>query len=170
MSFLPAPSRTLLLLCSALAIPGAVRAQADRPHQTQYWLSGGAGLGVVGTSGTWTGATGTATSLGLTVQHRAFVSSVRWTRASKTPFSAWNLGAMAGVGSSARFPLRGSLATGLGVAGGSDDGAHLTVPVELQLGWRLGPTIGLGAVGFAHLGGPTSTVGATFGLQIGRLR
>ena len=162
--------RSLILVGSILLLPAALHAQAAPPHATQYWLSAGAGIGVIGTSGTWKGATGTATSLGLTVQRHAFVTSVRWVRASDTPLAAWHLAAMAGLGTSPRFPLRGSLAAGLGVAGRSDDGAHLTLPLELQLGWRVAPGIGVGVVGFAHLGGPTTTLGAAFGLQLGRLR
>jgi hypothetical protein len=45
----------------------------------------------------------------------------------------------------------------------------MTLPVEVQLGWRLTPSIGFGIAGFAAVTGPSQMLGFTAGFQVGRL-
>lgn len=168
MSSRPRLSWIAFLLIALL--PDSLPAQTVGTHHTQYWLTAGAGVGYLVSSETWVGETGTVTSLTATLQHRTLVSSVRWTRAAIGSRSGWHLGALAGVGSPARYSVRGSVTAGLGIAGGSADGVALTLPVEVQLGWRLTSAVGLSTALFGNFGGPTETLGVTFGLQLGQLR
>lgn len=157
-------------LAAIALVPGVVSAQAPVTHATQYWLSAGAGVGMAETGKGFPNLEFTgATTLGFTVQHRVLVGSIRWARTSSSGSSEWFAGGMLGAGSRPSAPIRGSIAAGLGVAGGPVGGNDLTVPVELQLGFRLTPVIGLGATGFAAVAGKHQSIGATFGLQLGRL-
>jgi len=157
------------LLLSTL-LPDVLPAQTVSTHSTQYWLTAGAGVGHMASSDTWVGETGTATSLAAIVQHRTLVASLRGVRTALDARNGWHVGALVGAGSPTRYAFRGSIAAGLGLAGGTADRADLTIPVDLQLGWSLSPALGLATVVFGNFGGPTQTVGVTFGLQIGRLR
>jgi hypothetical protein len=164
------PRSSWLVPLLLVLLPISLPAQTVSAHPDQYWLTAGAGIGYLATSQTRLGETGSATSIAATLQHHALVTSVRWSRAAIGSRSGWAIGALAGVGSPARYSVRGSVAAGLGVAGGSVDRASLTFPVGVQLGWRLAPALGLGAALFGNFGGPTETLGLTFGLQLGQLR
>ncbi|MFN8653724.1 MAG: hypothetical protein U0133_17595 [Gemmatimonadales bacterium] len=156
-------------LAAIALLPSAAHAQARTTHATQLWLSAGAGFGLTGRTNGLPFDFGGATTLGLTVQHRVLVGSVRWARTGASPAANWFAGGMLGVGSAPAAPIRGSIAAGLGVAGGPDRGNDLTVPMEVQIGLRLTPVIGLGLTGFAAVEGHHQNVGATFGFQLGRL-
>ncbi len=167
---IPRPPVSLSTLLLIALLPVSLAAQTADIHRTQYWLTAGAGVDYLTSSGTLFGESGTATTLAATVQHRALVGTTRWIRTTSGPRSSWQFGGLVGVGSPGRFPVRGSVMAGVGVTGGTDDGAALTLPVEVQLGWRLTPVLGLGAAVFTNFGGPVETAGVTFGIQLGRLR
>lgn len=154
----------------ALALlPRQAHAQQATPHATQFWLSGGAGIGFADKVNSFPVDAGGATTVGFTVQHHALVTSLRWARSTGDGTSSWFAGGLVGVGSPARYALRGSIAAGLGVAGTRGTTSDMTVPVEVQLGIRLTPVVGFGVTGFGAVTGKNQSLGATFGLQLGRL-
>jgi hypothetical protein len=141
-----------------------------RPAATVYWLSAGAGVSHLAPDVNPLGETGVALAAAATIQHHSLVASIRGTRSRAGGFSGWDLGLLGGLGSPARYPVRGSLAAGLGLAGRAGASAGLTLPLELQLSWRLTPGVGLGTYVFANFGGPADALGAAFGVQVGHLR
>ncbi len=165
--------RASLLSLGALLLPGAgLSGQAITPHRSgvTYWLTAGAGVGTMTDKGVIGGRNGTALAAAGSVQYRAFVASARWARASDDPGAVWDVGVLAGVGTSPRPAVRGSIAAGLGRVESRLDGSGVAVPVELQLTWRITPTLGAGIYTFGSFGGPAEFVGAAFAVQIGRLR
>src|SRR5262249_45653514 len=101
-----------------------------------------------------------------TVQHGALVVSARGIRSEIGSTSIWEGGVLAGVGTPSRYPLRGSVAAGLGRMDGIGASAW-TLPVELQLAWRLSPHLAIAAYGFGSFTGPQQMLGATVAVQLG---
>jgi hypothetical protein len=147
-------------------------AQSQPPHAsaTVYWLSAAAGVSHLFDDDYPLGETGAGLAAAASIQHHSLVASLRSTLSRAGGRSGWDLGLLGGLGSPARYPVRGSIAAGLGLAGGAGKSAGVTLPVELQLSWRLTPGIGLGTYVFANFGGPVGALGAAFGVQVGRLR
>ena len=93
----------------------------------------------------------------------------------------WDIGLLYGraTGQGAVFA---SLAAGIAVMGGTRNpggifdessetiSSRISLPLELQLYWRPLRFLGLGVYGFANFNDEESFGGATFGLQLGRLR
>jgi hypothetical protein len=92
------------------------------------------------------------------------------TRASVTPTSAWDVGVLAGLTTSPRHAFRGSVAAGIGRVESGQGRAGATLPVEVQLVWRLGPAVGVGVYAFGTFTGHAEYAGATLALQMGTLR
>jgi hypothetical protein len=137
-------------------------------HHT--WLTAGAGVANISDERSFKGEAGSALVALGSLQYRSVVVSTRLVRASASPTTGWDLGLLAGLGSSLKYPVHGSIAAGLGRVESGLGQAGVTFPVELQLGWRLGPTVGAGIYAFGSFGGPAEFLGATLALQIGRLR
>lgn len=173
MSSTSAVRTAALVLGSMLAASVPVSAQSSTPARptVHYWLTAGAGIGsLTDQTRLLVGQRAAAFAAVGSVQYRAFVASARWARASADLSSVWDVGVLAGVGTSPRPAVRGSIAAGLGRVDGGRNGSGLALPVELQLSWRITPTLGAGVYTFGSFGGPAEFVGATFAVQLGRLR
>lgn len=133
-----------------------------------YWLSGGGGFATALDDHSWTADNGTTIVAAGTVQYRNFITSVRWRSVTAHTTSGWDAGLLAGLGTSPRYGFRGSIAAGLGVSDGERSTPGMTVPVEVQLSWRLRPGLGIGTYAFANFGGDATAIGAALVLQVGR--
>ncbi len=136
----------------------------------RYWLTGGAGFSTFSNDSRLLWAHGTALAAAGTVQYGTLVASARWARSSDSPDAAWDVGLLAGVGSPTRYPVHGSIAAGIGRVEDRQGHAGATVPLEVQLGWRLSPVLGVAVYRFGNLGGPAGALGAVFAVQLGRLQ
>lgn len=89
------------------------------------------------------------------------------------PEKVWDVGIL--YGRIAKAPLGfASISAGIGLVGGSEYGEstslHAGIPLESQLFWTPGATIGFGLYGFANLNSRKSFAGALVCLQFGILR
>ncbi len=164
--------RRLLLIISPLLFATTLRAQgAPADKGTQYWLTAGAGP-----AWTWDDDAfpahdfGSGLAASLTLQHNTLVTSLRGTRSHSDLGTIWDVGFLAGVGTSPVPSFRGSVAVGLGIAGTPHRAANLAFPLEIQFGWRLSPTIGLGSYLYGSYRASELVLGAAFGVVVGRLR
>jgi hypothetical protein len=168
----PWKSAPLLLVIAGLVT--ASRAPAQSLPETipswHYWITAGGGFSDVIDDPMFLGEGGSALVGGATVQHRSLVASARVVRTDANHVAAWDAGLLAGIGSNPALPFRGSIAAGIGRIENARGAAGLTLPVELQLGCRLGSSVGLGVYAFGSFGGPADFLGATLALQFGRLR
>jgi hypothetical protein len=162
--------RYLATLPFLLASPLAAQDSAAPLPRWHYWLTAGAGVADVVDEGSLAGETVSALAGLVTVQRSSFVASARWTRASVNPTSAWDVGLLAGLTTSPRYAFRGSVAAGVGRVESGRGRAGATLPVEVQLVWRLGPAVGVGLYAFGSFTGHAEYAGATLALQMGRLR
>jgi hypothetical protein len=154
----------LLLALAPSLVDAQITAASPRIN---YWLTAGAGWGLAAESGDLAPENAVAFTAAGTLQRGAFVASVRAARASGTR-SVWDAGLLAGVGSPTRYRMRGSVAGGIGRIIGPGASAW-TLPVELQLAWRLGPGVAVAAYGFGSFTGPREFLGATLAIQLGHL-
>lgn len=155
-----------LLLAASLS---AQRAPGPRVS-TQYWLTAGAGYGYLANNSWPLGRSGSSAAFAASIQHGIFVSSVRWAGSRTEGQSGWDMGLLAGLGSPSRYAVRGSIGAGLGLARDYRGNSAVTVPLELQLGWRLTSSVGVGTYAFGNLGGPSEALGVAAALQIGKLK
>jgi hypothetical protein len=112
----------------------------------------------------------TALAAAVSIQSHAFVATARWARADAGFASGWDAGLLAGIGSPFKYAVHGSVAAGVGRVQDERGQAGVTVPLELQLGWRLAPSIGTSLYAFTNLGGPADLFGLTIGIRLGRLQ
>jgi hypothetical protein len=156
----------LLLAQFSLAVP--LQAQAAGPGpRLQYWITGGVGWGLEAHSGQLASHQGLAFAGAATLQQGVLVVSARSIHASPEQGSVWDAGLLAGVGSPAGYRMRGSVAAGIGRITGPAASAW-TLPLELQLAWRLRPGLALAAYGFGSFTGPQEMLGVTLAVQLGR--
>jgi hypothetical protein len=166
------PFHSLRYTLPALLLTTALSAQTPVAPRvtTQYWVSAGAGISQLWDDNNWIGTTGPSMTFAASVQHGVLVASVRSARFEARGKSGWDLGLIAGAGSPSRFPVRGSVGAGLGITTDTRGHSGVTIPLELQLGWRLTSSFGFGTYLFGNLGGPAQTFGAAVGIQVGKLR
>lgn len=155
-----------LLLTSALS----AQSPAGPGTSTQFWLTAGAGYSYLSTEVFPIGFDARAAVVAVSMQHGSFVSSIRWTDSRTDDHHGWDLGLLAGAGTPSRYPVRGSIGAGLGLASDTQGNTGLTVPMAIQLGWRFTSWVGIGTYVFANVGGPSQSLGAAVGLQLGKLR
>lgn len=168
--FLPG---VILVGAGLLTQPVVATAQSDNPHtdRLQYWVTGGYGFSsVVDNRGFGVADNRSATVAVGSIQYRSLVVSTRWAQTGVGAHHAWDVGVLAGLGTTTRYPVTGSVAVGLGRAATDRGDAGLAVPLELQLGWRFTPSIGAGVYAFGSLAAPQGFMGVAFGLRVGRLR
>jgi hypothetical protein len=169
-------SRLLVHLrwCSVFAVlllplrPLLAQSAPPPVHPFNFWLSGGGGIATADDAHSLTSENGTTIVAAGTVQYRHFLSSVRWRSVTAGSTRGWDLGLLGGIGTSPRYGFRGSIAAGLGVSDGERSEPGVTVPVEVQLSWRLRPGLGIGTYAFANFGGEATALGAALVLQVGR--
>lgn len=155
---------TALSLLPLFIITAPVTAQT---HATpSYWFTGGAGWAMRSERGSLAQDNGSALVAGGTIQTGAFVASGRWARAHSGETAVWDAGLLAGIGSPTRYRMRGSIAAGLGRVNGFQTSGW-TVPVELQLAWKLQDGVALGVYGFGSFSGPHEFIGTSVVLQLG---
>lgn len=166
------PFQGLRYAIPAILLTSALSAQTPSgpTPSTQYWLTAGAGYANLSTEFLSLGFDARSTALAVSAQHGAFVSSIRWIDTRGNDEHAWDLGLLAGAGTPSRYAFRGSIGAGLGLAHDTRGNTGVTVPLELQLGWRFTSWVGAGTYLFTNLGGPSQSLGAAVGLQIGKLR
>lgn len=166
------PFHSLRYTLPALLLTTVLHAQAPVGPRvtTQYWLTAGAGVGTLWDDNHWFGTSAASMTIAASVQHGLLVGSLRSVRFQDRGNSAWDFGLLAGAGSPSRYPMRGSIGAGLGLTTDSRGHSGVTIPLELQLGWRLTSTFGVGSYLFANLGGPTQTYGIAAAIQVGKLR
>lgn len=154
----------------ALLLATTLNAQsATPPHTTQFWLTGGAGPAWGWNHDDILPGGATAWTLAASMQHGVLLASVRTAQYSRDGRSGWDAGALIGAASPARYSFWGSAAAGLGLSRNDRVKSEVTVPLEVQLGWRFSPNVGVASYLFGGLSN-ASAFGATFGLQIGRMR
>jgi hypothetical protein len=159
----------LPLVLIALSSVAMLEAQSTPAGpRTNYWLTAGAGWGLALESGDLAAENAVALTGAATIQYGPVVASLRTAHASPKASSLWDAGLLAGIGSPTRYRMRGSVAAGVGRLMGPGASAW-TLPVELQLAWRLRPTLAVAAYGFGSFTGPHEMLGATIALQVGRL-
>lgn len=159
---------SLLVLLPALVRP----ATGQAPDHLNFWIEAGParmatlsraeGFALYETMPGWA-AVGT-------IQSRQLVLSTRAAVANLPDGTRWDLGLLGGIGTSTAPPVYGSVAAGLGWGQVSRQDGSLTLPVEIQLGWRLNRFVGVGLYGFANFGGRSEAVGASLALRLGRLK
>lgn len=169
--------RLVAVLCfSPLVTPLPAEAQADAtpalaavptPARFTAWFSGAYGWGVAGQDDQTH-----AVSFNLSAQHQRLLVSVRAAGVSSSIFdSSWDVGLLAGAGSSPARRFHVGAAIGLGAAHMARvDRRVLTVPAEAQLSWRFSRFVGLGLYGFASLNSSDSFGGVALAFQLGLLR
>lgn len=133
------------------------------PH---YWVTAGAGWGMRTAPGFLALDNGSSLVAAGTIQSGAFVASGRWARAHTGESSTWDAGLLVGLGSPTRYRMRGSIAAGLGRVSGFQT-TGWTLPVEVQLAWRLREGVAVGLYGFGSFAGPQDFVGTSVVLQLG---
>jgi hypothetical protein len=162
------------LLGVGLLLPAAATAQSTEasPPRLHYWLAAGAGAATVGSGrDVFSFFQHHAALAGVaSLQYRNVVFSARAASAGLSPTNAWDVGLLAGLGTSPLPAVSGSI--GAGIARQDDTRGHASValPLELQLTWRLTRWIGAGVYGFGSFGGSNDFLGATFMVRVGRLR
>jgi hypothetical protein len=154
----------IIVLLLAFPLTGQSQSSGSR---SSYWLTGGAGWALANSDGSLAEHNGSAFVAAASVQHGALMASARGVRTTATAAAIWDAGVLAGVGSPTHYRMRGSVAAGLGRIMGSGSSAW-TLPVELQLAWRLSPRVAIAAYGFGSFTGPHEILGATLAVQIGR--
>jgi hypothetical protein len=159
----------LAFLVAPLCTPSSAVAQQAPvvASSWHYWVSAGGGLAYVKDERGILGDNGSALSAAATVQHGAMVASARWVRSSSSLEGAWDVGLLAGVGTSAAIPVRGSVAAGIGRIESRFGVADVTIPVEVQFSWRVAGNVGLGVYGFGSFSSPSGFYGATLAVQVG---
>lgn len=140
--------------------------QTPTGPRIDYWLTGAVGWGLEAHSNQLAAEQSWAIAGAFTVQHRALVISARSVHASPTKASVWDAGLLVGAGTSTSYSMRGSVAAGLGRISGPV-GSDWTLPVELQLAWRLRPGLAVAAYGFGSFTAPHEMLGMTLALQFG---
>jgi hypothetical protein len=155
-----------LLAQISLASPLMAQAASAGPR-LHYWITGGLGWGLEAHSGQLAPHQSLAFAGAATMQHGALVVSARSIHAAPSQGSVWDAGLLAGVGSPAAYRMRGSVGAGLGRISGPTANAW-TIPVEVQLAWRLRPGLAVAAYGFGSFTGPQEMLGMTLALQLGR--
>lgn len=161
--------RSAPLLLALLIVPLASTAHAQAATAgtpTNYWFTAGAGWGYAAESGDLLGQNSFALTGAATVQRGMFVASARTVRTSPGDAAVWDAGVLVGLGSSTRYRMRGSAGLGLGRIMGPGASAW-TLPVEVQLAWRLRPGVALAAYGFGSFTAPSEFLGATLAVQLG---
>jgi hypothetical protein len=148
-----------------LAAPLSAQQTAAGPR-LQYWITGGVGWGLEAHTNQFAADQALALSGAVTVQHKALVVSARSVHASPTNGSVWDAGLLVGAGTPTSYRMRGSVAAGLGRISGPV-GSAWTLPVELQLAWRLQPGLAVAAYGFGSFTAPHEMLGVTLALQVG---
>jgi hypothetical protein len=155
---------------AALLLTTTLQAQStDVSHRTtKFWLTGGAGHAWTSNKGDIVPGDATAWALAASVQRGILVGSIRTAQYTRFGHSGWDAGVLLGAGSPARYSFWGSVGAGVGISENNRGENVASVPLELQLGWRFSPNIGLASYLFGSLGG-SNAFGATLGLQVGRL-
>lgn len=167
LSMTTAPRSICVLAGLALLGPAAsLPAQGTPGPQLDYWLTGAVGWGLEAHSNQLAAHQSWAIAGALTVQRRALVLSARSVHASPGSASVWDAGLLVGAGTPASMRMRGSVAAGLGRISGPV-GSAWTLPVELQLAWRLRPGLAVAAYGFGSFTAPHEMLGMTLALQLG---
>lgn len=164
------PFHGLRYVLPALVLSTALQAQTQPARTTQYWITAGAGVVSLWDDRAWLGQGGQTYALAASLQRGVLVGSVRGIRATADHSSGWGAGLLLGAGSPARYDVHGTVGAGLGISSDSRGRTGVTLPLELQLGWRLSHSFGLGTYFFANLGGPSQSFGAAASIQIGKLR
>jgi hypothetical protein len=162
--------RPSLAALSLVFMAPSTAAQSPAPHTAwQYWVTAGAGVASLLDAGSFPTTGARAIVAAGSIQHDHFVASARWSQVGAS-HPTWDIGLLAGVGSSTQKSVRGSIAGGLGRIQNAHGDSDVTVPVEFQFGWRLAPPVGVAAYAFASFGGPATFLGAALTIQLGKLR
>lgn len=155
---------------AALLLATTVQAQAPEvPRTTHFWVTAASGYAHVTERRDLLGDPTVGWMVAGTVQHGALVGTFRSAHYTDPTSRSWDVAALVGAGTPAKYGFRGSIGGGLGVAQ-TRDGSTVVFPAELQLGWRFTSNIGLGSYFFMNLGDAMFSYGGMLGIQVGRLR
>ena len=163
----------LALTVTAGLLSARVSAQTSTtPVATKFWLAAGpvwvSGEPPIG--GIVFGKAKVGFAAVSTVHSGHLVLSGRVTVAGTGPVAAWDLGVLAGVGSYTGPPVYGSIAAGLGRSSIQGRGSGISIPAQIEIGWRITGSFGVGLYGFGSFAGPDDFLGLGLMARVGRLR